>query len=59
MKPYMVAYEVVPGAELSMKQRAVLQLALGFFTWRTLVREGGLRPGAAAGVMVQAIDCAI
>ncbi len=54
--PYMAAYQEVLGAKLSMKQRAVLRLALSFFTWRTLVREGGLRPAAAAGAMVQAIN---
>ena len=37
---------------------AVLRLALSFFTWRTLVREGGLKPGAAVEAMVQAVDCA-
>ena len=56
--PYMAAYQEVLGAKLSAKQRAVLQLALSFFTWRTLVREGGLKPGAAVEAMVQAIDCA-
>jgi hypothetical protein len=29
----------VLGTKLSTKQRAVLRLALSFFTWRTLVRE--------------------
>ena len=56
--PYMTAYQEVLGAKLSVKQRAVLRLALSFFTWRTLVRDGGLRPGAAVEAMVQAIDCA-
>ena len=54
--PYMAAYPEVLGAKLSAKQRAMLQLALSFFTWRTLVREGGLKPGAAVEAMVQAID---
>jgi hypothetical protein len=54
----MTAYQDVLGTRLSAKQRAVLRLALSFFTWRTLVREGGLRTGAAAEAMVQAIDCA-
>ncbi len=54
----MAAYQEVLGAKLSTKQRAVLRLALSFFTWRTLVREGGLRQDAAVGAMVQAIDCA-
>jgi AcrR family transcriptional regulator len=54
--PSMAAHQEVLGAKLSTKQRAVLRLALSFFTWRTLVREGGLRPSAAAGAMIQAID---
>jgi AcrR family transcriptional regulator len=56
--PYMVAYREVLGAKLRTKQRAVLQLALSFFTWRTLVRDGGLKPSAAVEAMVQAVDCA-
>ncbi|MEP9377543.1 TetR/AcrR family transcriptional regulator [Aquabacter sp. CN5-332] len=56
--PPMAACREVLGAKLGAKQRAVLQLALSFFTWRTLVREGGLKPGAAVEAMVQAIDCA-
>jgi len=58
MGPYMTAYQELLSAKLSIKQRAVLRLALSFFTWRTLVREGGLGPGAAVGAMVQAINCA-
>jgi AcrR family transcriptional regulator len=58
MGPHMTAYQAVLGAKLSMKQRAVLRLALSFFTWRTLVRESGLKAGAAVEAMVQAIDCA-
>jgi AcrR family transcriptional regulator len=56
--PYMAAYQEVLGAKLSIKQRAVLRLAISFFTWRTLVREGGLKQSAAVGAMIQAIDCA-
>jgi AcrR family transcriptional regulator len=56
--PFMAAYHEVLGAELSAKQRAVLGLGLSFFTWRTLVRDGGLEPGAAVEAMVQAVDCA-
>ena len=56
--PPMAAYPEVLGAQLSAKQRAVLGLALSFFTWRTLVREGGLKPAAAVDAMIQAIDCA-
>jgi AcrR family transcriptional regulator len=54
--PYMTAYQDVLGAGLTAKQRAMLQLALSFFTWRTLARDGGLKRAAAIGVMVQAID---
>jgi len=54
--PHMAAYREVLGANLSAKQRAVLGLALSFFTWRTLVREGGLKAGAAVEAMVQAVD---
>ena len=54
--PYMAAYHEVLGAKLSAKQRAMLHLALSFFTWRTLVRESGLKPAAAVEAMVQAID---
>jgi hypothetical protein len=56
--PYMAAYREVLGARLTGKQRAVLELALGYHTWRTLVRESGLKQSAAVETMVQAIDCA-
>jgi hypothetical protein len=48
----------VLGAKLNAKQRALLGLALSFFTRRTLTRENGLKQGAAVAVMVQAIDSA-
>jgi AcrR family transcriptional regulator len=54
--PYIAAYQQVLGARLGAKQRAVLRLALSFFTWRTLAREGGLKTSAAVGVMVLAIE---
>ncbi len=54
--PLIADYEKVLGASLTVKQRAVLRLALSCFTWRTLVRESGLKQGAAVAVMVQAID---
>ncbi|HET6377469.1 MAG TPA: TetR/AcrR family transcriptional regulator [Methylocella sp.] len=56
--PYMAAYQEVLGTKLNMKQRAILRLALSFFTWRTLVREGGLKKGAAVKAMVKAIESA-
>ena len=56
--PAMAGYRELLGAKLNAKQRALLPLALSFFTWRTLVRENGLKNGAAVAAMVQAIDCA-
>lgn len=54
--PRIAAYREVLGAELSAKQRPVLQLALSFFTWRTLVRDAGLKHSAAVATMLQAIE---
>ncbi|NWG26854.1 MAG: TetR/AcrR family transcriptional regulator [Pseudorhodoplanes sp.] len=54
--PHMAAYREVLGARLNARQRAMLQLALSFYTWRTLVREGGLTQADAVEAMVQAID---
>jgi AcrR family transcriptional regulator len=54
--PHMAAWHEVLGANLSTTQYSVLHLALGFFTWRALVLESGLRRGAAVGVMVQVIE---
>ena len=56
-EPHMAAYRKVLGEKLSLKQHAVLRLALSFFTWRTLLSEGGLEQGAAVEAMVQAIGC--
>lgn len=56
--PSMAAYHEVLGTELSERQRAVLHLALGFFTWRALVREAGLDNSAAVEALVRAVDCA-
>jgi AcrR family transcriptional regulator len=54
--PYFAAHHEVLGAKLNAKPRAMLHLALSFFTWRALVRESGLKPAAAVEAMVQAID---
>ena len=54
--PHIRAYHEVLGTNLSAKQRAMLGLALSFYTWRTLTREGGLKQAAAIKAMVQAID---
>jgi AcrR family transcriptional regulator len=53
--PYFAAYQDVLGHTLTAKQRALLHLALSFHTWRSLVRDSGLKQDAAIGVMVQAI----
>lgn len=45
----------VLGAGLSARQRALLAVAFGFHAWRSLARESGLSPGAAADVMADAI----
>jgi hypothetical protein len=58
MAPAMKAYHEVLGARLTAAQRAMLHLALSFFTWRALVREGGLKQAAAVAAMVQAIESA-
>jgi hypothetical protein len=57
MGPYLAAYREVLGTGLSAKQTSVLVLALSFFTWRTLVRDGGLSQRGAVDTMVQAVDC--
>lgn len=54
--PSLAGYVDVLGAGLGKRQHAVLVLALSFFTWRSLVRDGGLRPPLAAKVMVRAIE---
>ena len=54
--PHFASYHEVLGAKLNAKQQAMLHLALSFFTWRTLVREGGLKQNAAVAAMIEAID---
>jgi AcrR family transcriptional regulator len=53
---FMAAWQEVLGANLSGKQRAMLHLALSFFTWRTLTREAALDQDAAVEAMVRAIE---
>lgn len=55
--PSQAAYFEVLGAKLNARQRALLQLALSFFSWRTLIHDAGLKPAAAVKVMADAIDC--
>jgi AcrR family transcriptional regulator len=56
--PARAAQSEVLGAKLNARQRALLQLALSFYTWRTLTRDAGLKPAAAVRAMTDAIDCA-
>jgi len=58
MAPHMDAYHAVLGAGLNAKQRAMLRVALGFPTWRTLVEDAGLKQAGAVAVLVRAIECA-
>ena len=53
--PPMAGYQDALGAGLKAGQRAMLGLALSFFTWRTLVREAGLDARKAAAAMAQAV----
>jgi AcrR family transcriptional regulator len=53
--PQMTAYYEVLGNTLTNRQRALLRLALSFFTWRTLVLDSGLKQEAAVLAMAQAI----
>lgn len=41
----------------SRSARAALDLAVGFHTWRSLVRESGLAGGQAAELMARAVRC--
>jgi len=56
--PATAVYRAVLGAALDRRRRGLLQLALSFFTWRTLVRDGGLSREAAVEAMVGAICAA-
>jgi AcrR family transcriptional regulator len=53
--PVVNAQREVLGAKLNAAQRRLLPLALSFFTWRTLVRESGMRQAEAVAAMVQAV----
>lgn len=55
MGPTMIAFREVLGAGLSRPQLALLDVALSFFTWRTLVRETKTDRPAAAALMAHAI----
>ncbi|ODT21831.1 MAG: TetR family transcriptional regulator [Hyphomicrobium sp. SCN 65-11] len=50
------ACEGVLAAGLGKRQKAMLHLALDFYTWRSLVRASGLKTSAAVETMVLAIN---
>jgi AcrR family transcriptional regulator len=54
--PVRKGWNEVLGGNLSAKQRTMLTLALSFYTWRTLTRDGGLKIGEAVMRMVEAIE---
>lgn len=56
--PYLMAYEAVLGAQLSPVQRALLRLAIGYGTWRSLVVDSRLAPADAVRAMVNAVSTA-
>jgi hypothetical protein len=56
--PSRAAFYDVLGTKLNTRQRALLQVALSFFTWRTLTRDAGLKQAAAVKTMADAIACA-
>jgi len=56
--PLIAAYREMLGAGLGARQRALLGLALSFFTWRSLTRDGGLIQAAAVAAMANAIEAA-
>jgi AcrR family transcriptional regulator len=53
--PVFASYEEVLGAGRNEGQHIMLRLALSFFTWRTLARDNGLPPEAAAERMAGAV----
>jgi AcrR family transcriptional regulator len=53
--PVVKEWHDVLGAGLNARQRAMLHLALGFYTWRSLVRESGMDIAAAVEAMLLAI----
>lgn len=53
--PAMAAMEQVLGKGLKAPQRALLRLALGFFSWRSLALESALSPKQVVETMLSAI----
>ena len=57
IEPSLATYRDLLGADLGNRQRAVLNLAMGFPAWRTLVHESGLNQQEAVEAMVRAVTC--
>lgn len=53
--PRIEASRALLSAGLKEKGKAALALALSFHTWRTLIRDAGLKPAAAVNLMVQTV----
>lgn len=53
--PRIALYHEILGAGLDERQRALLHLSLGFFTWRSLVVESGVSLDAAVEAMADAV----
>lgn len=54
--PVVKAWHELLGEGLDARRRALLHLALGFHTWRALVREAGMTEAAAVAAMVRAVE---
>ena len=53
--PFFQASQKILGARMNARQRALLGVALSFYTFRTLTRDAGLKTGAAVESMVEAL----
>lgn len=56
LAPVFAGYGAALGAGLTSEQGAMLHVALGFATWRTLTQDSGLDTETAAEAMVKAIE---
>ena len=54
--PVVAGWHEVLGEGIAADQRAMLALALSYFTWRTLVAEARLEPAAAVEAMVSTVS---
>lgn len=53
--PSLAAFHDSLSGGLGEKGKAALQLAMSFYTWRTLARDAGMAPAAAVDLMVRTI----